>query len=190
MSFDIKQKAKGLFKRLKKGDIIFVHEKGILNFIGKILQRYRWHHAMLYIGDGKVLQAIPIKGCVISPLKLDDRYHGVKVLRYRGISETQRKQLIKSAISTFFRKKFSLLHAFKTLFVRELGLGSLLLLLSGFKLGNYKCNTDTLTCSNLVSMSYYKTGLLLYDSVLPEYVIPKDYEQALGLVTVAQVEQA
>ncbi len=189
MGFTIAQKAKGLFKRLKKGDIIFVHEKGIHNFLGKIVQLNRWHHVMLYIGDGKVLEAVPVKGCIITPLKLDNRYHGVKIMRFNGILGVQRKQLINSAITTFLHKKFSGLQAFRTFFMRKFGLVSLLLLPTRFKRGSYVCNPDLVTCSNLIAMSYYKIGVRISDTVLPEYVMPKDYEHALGLETVAEVEE-
>ncbi len=187
MSLMIEQKAKGLSKDLRKGDMIFVNEKGLPNFLGRLIQGYKWHHVMLYLGSGKVLQAIPVKGCVISTLKLDGRYKGVKVLRYRGISPAQREKIVKNAVSTFLNKKFSWLQILKVFLLRELGLGTLLR--KRFMTGkNYKCNPDSVMCSNLVTMSYFMAGLLIFEAYQPEYVIPKDYENASRLETVAKIE--
>ena len=189
MNSVIEQKANGLLKSLREGDMIFVNEKGLPNFLGRLLQRYEWHHVLLYLGDGKVLEAIPIKGCRVSSLKLDSRYNGLKILRYKGISPAQRRKLVANAVRTFLNKKFSWLQILKTLLAREFWLGRLLRLrFASWK--NYKCNPNAVMCSNLITMSYYMAGLLIFDAYPPEYVMPKDYENASRLETIVKIGQA
>ncbi|MBI2580543.1 hypothetical protein HYV85_01915 [Candidatus Woesearchaeota archaeon] len=178
-------------KKLAAGDVILICEKGLKHAMDRFFQRTKkWHHVMLYIGKGKVLEVTPLKGCRISMLSLSrKRYKAVKVLRAAKLRFQAKKQLVQEAVKTFLGKRASVKAFLKLMLVRALPLVSeLVSWLSLSKLSQrykrYKCNTKDIVCSTLVSIAYYLHGKSVKMKIKPEYVLPKDFEAAEGFEVV------
>ena len=174
--------AKRLIKSLHQGDILLVSESGLLHAINRTLQRSRWHHVMLYVGNSQTLEATPRNGAHICDLLHDlveKPYMAIRILRNKKLAAKQRKQVVQTALKLFKGKKFSWLQYGKIVFGRTLhwrkeGNKSLVC-----KPG-HKCNTGSVACSNMVAMAYYEAGFPISEKYMPEYVVPKDYEEAEG----------
>lgn len=167
-----------LIKKLAVGDIVAVCERGLTHFLNRIAQRTRrWHHVMLYIGSGKVLEAIPMRGCVISNLNLTrKRYHSFKVLRNNLLHVCKKKRIVANAIKLFLGKKFSHLQVIKIFLFRMFIFKNKRNVLPKGQTMAYQCNTDQVVCSNLIAISYYLEGQLISPLYKPEFVVPKDYD--------------
>ena len=164
-----------IIKKLKEGDIILISEKGLKHSLNRALGRSRWHHIMLYIGQGRVLEATPRKGCHISKLDLTKEcYLGFKALRHAKINDLSRRKIAATAVRIFLGRKFDWWQLIKVFFRRQLVF-----------MGNngracrpgYKCNFGSVICSNLVAMSYHLEGCSIGDKWAPEYVMPRDYDK-------------
>ncbi len=165
-----------LAKKLVEGDILLVSERGLKHAINRALGRSRWHHVMLYVGRGRVIEATPKKGCHISKLDLSkDCYIGYKALRNRRLTMAQRRKLVRTAISSFYGKKFSWM---------QLGMAGLRAVFGcagngrmQIARGSHDCNTERIICSNMIAIAYYKLGHPISRKYLPEYVMPRDYDR-------------
>ena len=162
-----------LIEKLEEGDIILVSEKGLKHSLNRAFGRSRWHHIMLYIGQGKVLEVTPRKGCHISKLDLTKEcYLGFKALRHAKINDLSRRKIAATAVRIFLGRKFDWRQLIKVFFRRQLVF-----------IGNngrarkpgYKCNFGSVICSNLVTMAYHIRGHSISDKWAPEYVMPRDY---------------
>ena len=171
----ITEDGRKLAGKLLPADVLLVSEKGLKHFINRTLGRSRWHHIMLYIGKGRVLEVTPKKGCHISKLDLTrDCYLGYKALRHRGLSGKARKEMAAKAVRLFLGKKFGWRQLVKVFIRRLLGLKG-----NGGKAcrPGYRCDTNRITCSNLVAMNYHMAGCTISDRWAPEYVMPRDYDK-------------
>ncbi len=180
--------AHNLIKKLQEADIILVSEKGLLHDINRMLQRSKWHHVMLYIGNGRTIEATPKKGAHICDLMYDlteKEYFAYKVLRNKKLTKVQRKKVVDMALKFFLGKKFSWgqyarIVLGRTLHWRKEGNRSLVC-----KPG-HRCSMESVACSNMVAMAYYEAGLPVTERYMPEYVVPKDYETSKALSKVAE----
>ena len=182
--------AESLIRKLKDGDIVLVSEKGLLHDINRVLQRSKWHHVMLYIGNGRTIEVTPKKGAHICDLMYDlteKQYFAYKILRNKKLTHGQIKNVISTALKLFLGKKFSWMQYAKIIVGRTLhwkkeGDKSLIC-----KPGR-KCSTDSVACSNMVAMAYYEAGFPISERYMPEYVVPKDYEASNSFSTVFRGE--
>ena len=180
--------AQSLIKRLQEADVILVSEKGLLHDINRMLQRSKWHHVMLYIGNGRTIEATPKKGAHICDLMYDlteKDYFAYKILRNKKLTNAQRKKIVNTALKLFLGKRFSWLQYAKivigrTLHWRNKDNKSLVC-----KPG-HRCSMESVACSNMVAMAYYEAGFPISDRYMPEYVVPKDYETSKALSVVSE----
>ncbi|MBI2581478.1 hypothetical protein HYV85_06790 [Candidatus Woesearchaeota archaeon] len=180
--------AHNIIKRLREADVILVSEKGLLHDINRMLQRSKWHHVMLYIGNGRTIEATPKKGAHICDLMYDlteKEYFAYKVLRNKRLTKAQRKKVVGMALKFFLGKKFSWgqyarIVLGRTLHWRKEGNRSLVC-----KPG-HRCSMESVACSNMVAMAYYEAGLPVTERYMPEYVVPKDYETSKALAVVSE----
>ena len=165
-----------LIKKLKEADVLLVSEKGLKHSLNRALGRSRWHHVMLYIGQGRVLEATPRKGCHISKLDLTkERYFRYRALRHGKVNDLSRRKIVATAVRIFLGRKFDWRHLIKVFLRRQL-----------IFIGNngrarrpgYKCSISSIICSNIVAMTYHITGHSISDKWAPEYVMPRDYDRA------------
>lgn len=175
-----------LARKLKKGDIILVSERGLMHLGNKLLQRSRWNHIMLYIGRGFTFEVTPRNGAHICDFIHDlteKRYAELKVLRKRIFTNSARKKVIRMALKLFKKEKFSPWQYLKIVLGRTLNWGN-----QGSKshvcLPNHTCGMGSVVCSNMVALAYYEAGFPISEKYMPEYVVPKDYENAKGFKTV------
>ncbi|MBI2143058.1 hypothetical protein HYU20_01825 [Candidatus Woesearchaeota archaeon] len=174
-----------LIKKLKEADILLVSEKGFKHAINRAFGRSRWHHVMLYVGKGKVIEATPKKGCHISKLDLNKEcYKAYKALRHRKITGKERKEMAAYAVRMFLGRRFNWKHLPRVFLRRSVWL-----------LGNngqackpgYKCDNNALICSNIVAVAYHISGRRISRKWAPEYVMPRDYDKAEGFKTIFDV---
>ena len=180
--------AHNLIKGLCEADVILVSEKGLLHSINRMLQRSRWHHVMLYIGQGRTIEATPKKGSHICDLMYDlteKEYFAYKILRNKRLTKTQRKKIVNEALKLFLGKKFSWSQYARIVIGRTLhwkkGDNKSLVCKPG-----HRCNTGSVACSNMVAMAYYEAGFPISNRHMPEYFVPKDYETSTTLSVVSQ----
>ncbi len=186
--------ARSIIKRLQEADIILVSEKGLLHDINRILQRSRWHHVMLYIGNGRTIEATPKKGAHICDLMYDlteKEYFAYKVLRNKRLTSAQRKKVVNMALKFFLGKKFSWGQYARIVFGRTLHWRNRDNKSLVCKPG-HRCSMESVACSNMVAMAYYEASLPVTESYKPEYVVPKDYEmsKALSVVSEGRIKEA
>ncbi len=171
--------AQRIIKRLKEADVLLISEKGLLHSLNRMLQRSKWHHVMLYIGNGMTLEVTPKKGAHICDLMYDlteKQYIAYKILRNNEFSSRQRKRITGMAINLFLGKKFSWSQYAKIIIGRLMELWK--------EEGNksiackpgHRPNVKNVACSNMVAMAYYEAGFPVSEKYMPEYVVPKDYE--------------
>ena len=179
--------AKRLIRKLKEGDVVLVSERGLQHSINRLLQRSQWHHVMLYVGKGYTIEATPRNGahtCDLFHDLTEKPYTALKVLRNRKLTAKQRKEIAETALKMFSGKRFSWLQYAKIIIGRTLELwgkeGSKSLICKP----GHECNTGSVACSNMVAMAYYEAGFQISEKYMPEYVVPKDYEDAKGFYVV------
>lgn len=181
-------KTNGSAIRLEEGDVICINERGLRNSLMRTVQGYKWHHMMLYLGNGKVLEAIPLKGCIILKLNIDKRYNGVKILRAARVPIKKRKLVALKAVEYFCGRKFSFIQLMKAFLTRKLRFQLFL----GQKPNNWKetlLSPDKAMCSNIISMSYATIGLFVRRDHLPELIIPEDFENSSSFKVIAKLER-
>ncbi|MBI2581479.1 hypothetical protein HYV85_06795 [Candidatus Woesearchaeota archaeon] len=163
-----------LVKKLIEGDILVVSEKGLKHAVNRFFGRSRWHHVMLYIGKGKVLEVTPRKGCHVSKLDLTrESYKAYKAVRCKKLAAATRRKIAAAAVKLFRGKNFDWQQLVKVSFRR-------ILKWKGNR-GNiqketYKCDLDSLICSNLVAITYHMAGHAISSKWAPEYIMPRDYD--------------
>lgn len=173
-----------LIKKLHPADILLVSKKGLTPSINRALGGSKWHHVMLYLGKGVVLEVTATKGCHISKLDLNEDSHlDYKALRHKKISGAEKRKIVATAAKLFLGQKFSWLQLAK-IFLRRL------LELKANK-GNaskpgYKCSFNRLICSNIVAITYHMAGCSISDRWAPDYVMPRDYAKLEGFETVLE----
>ena len=175
--------AKRLIRTLKEGDVVLVSERGLWHSMNRLLQRSRWHHIMLYVGKGYTIEVTPRNGahtCDLFHDLTEKPYRALKVLRNRKLTAKQRKKIAETALRMFSGKRFSWLQYAKIIIGRTLELwreeGSKSLVCRP----GHKCSMGSVACSNMVAMAYYEAGFPISEKYMPEYVVPKDYEEAEG----------
>src|SRR3989338_3116225 len=179
-------KARALIRRLKEADIVLVREKGLKHAINRILQRSRWHHVMIYIGKGHTMEVTPRNGSHMCDLFHDlteKQYLAIKVLRDKSLTLLQRKGIARTAVRCFNGRKFSWMQYARIVVGRTLS----------WKRNPTESRTQgqarryragSVACSNMVAMAYYEAGHSIIAEHMPEFVVPKDYEEAKGLKTI------
>lgn len=170
---------------MQTADIAVLCERGLKHAIDrKILQHTkRWHHVLLYLGNGKALEVTPWRGCHISELNLSrKRCLQFKIIRNEKIAVAIKKKLVQNAVKLFLGKKFSDVQAWRILLFRYLRLRKKEAMLNIA----HKIESQKVTCSNMPAMSYYTIGVLLNETYKPEYLMPKDYETVAGFRTIME----
>ena len=108
-----------LLSLLEPGDVILVRERGLKHEIDRIFQRSWWNHVLLYIGNEKVLDASPLKGCHTFKIELGrEKYEACKALRPK-LPKGERTNIAETALKEFIGKRFSWLQVAKILFFRN-----------------------------------------------------------------------
>ena len=178
------EETRKISKLMQVADIAVLCERGLKHTLDRWVQRTkRWHHVLLYLGNGKALEVTPRKGCYISELNLSrKRCLQFKILRNYKIPATARKRVADTAIKLFIGKKFSGSQIQRILLFRKLGLRRKEATLTGA----HKLKINWVICSNVPAMSYYTIGVLLNGTYRPEYLMPKDYENVPGFRTVTE----
>ncbi len=90
----------------KKGDIILAHNYGIFGWFIRCFTNSYWNHAVLYLGNGKVIES-STWGVKVRPYK---DYRGRvdhKFIRVKGLSDYKRKKICDHAL-TFEGKSYNL----------------------------------------------------------------------------------
>ncbi|MBI2143059.1 hypothetical protein HYU20_01830 [Candidatus Woesearchaeota archaeon] len=181
--------ARKLIRKLKEADVVLVSERGLKHSINRLLQRSKWHHVMLYVGKGYTIEVNPRNGahtCDLFHDLTEKPYIALKVLRNRKLTAKQRKKITETALRMFSGKRFSWMQFAKIIIGRTLELwreeGSKSMVCKP----GHKCSTGSVACSNMVAMAYYEAGFPISEKYMPEYVVPKDYEEAKGFKVVAE----
>ena len=182
------KEARKLVKKLKVGDIVLISEKGLKHMLNKLLQRSKWNHVMLYMGKGQTMEVTPRNGAHICDLMHDlteKPYAAWKALRFKKLTDSQRKSITKTALKLFKGKKFAPVQYAKIILGRSLhwkmnGNRSMVCK------PNHTCNIESVVCSNMVAIAYYEAGYPIIARYMPEYVIPKDYESSTELSKVTE----
>lgn len=165
----------GIIKKLLPADILLVSEKGLKHSINRMLGRSKWHHIMLYIGKGKVVEVTPRKGCHISKLDLTrDCYIEYRALRHKKISGTEKKRIVATAVKLFLGQKFSWRQLTKVFFRRLVELKGNR---SNSSKPDYRKKANCLICSNLAAMTYRAAGRSISERWAHDYVMPRDYDK-------------
>ena len=177
-----------LIMKLEPGDILLVSEKGVKHTLNRTLGRSRWHHVMLYTGNGNVLEVTPKKGCHISELNLDKKsFIGYKALRNNNLTPEQKKRLVSDAIRTFHGRAFSWRQLAKATLRRVVDWKS-----NGFRKlkpdPNRNHDAEKIICSNTVAMIYHRAGQLISERHKPEHIMPRDYDKAKGFEVVFDIK--
>lgn len=164
----------GIIKKLLPADILLASEKGLKHSINRALGRSRWHHVMLYLGKGRVIEVTPRKGCHISKLDLTKNcYLEYRALRHKKISDAEKKKIAAAAVNLFLGRKFNWWQLAKV-FLRRL------LELKGNRNNtstpDYRNGVNCLICSNLVAITYHLAGRAISSKWAPEYIMPRDYD--------------
>lgn len=189
MVMDANKLRKALASKLEVGDVLVLCERGIINSIHRLIQRTKkWHHVLLYVGNGKTLEVTPMKGCHISEFNVTSRRcKKFAVLRSKKLTQSQKKGLVKKAIRVFNGKKFSQLQPLKMLIFRHL-FNFKISLNPSLLTRSYQCNAHNITCSTAVSIVYYFHRQLVSAVYKPEYVMPRDYDSPKDFYTVMEVD--
>ncbi len=179
---------KKLVSKLEVGDVLVLSERGVIHSLHRLIQRTRkWHHLLLYLGNGKTLEVTPRKGGHISELNITQvRCKKFAVLRSKNLTHSQKKELVQKAIRMFNGKKFSQLQYLKMLFFR--GLFPKIRINPCLLTTGYACRSPVITCSTAVSIIYYAYGQLVSPLYKPEYIMPRDYEEAKDFYCVMEID--
>ncbi len=174
-------------RKLEPGDILLVSEKGIKHTLNRMLGRSKWHHVMLFIGQGKVLEVTPKKGCHISSLDLDKKsFIGYKAIRNKALSASEKENLVAKAIKTYHGKNFSWLQLMRASLRRVIDLKS-----NGVRKlkpdPSINHNSERMICSNTIAMVYHRAGHLISERHKPEHIMPRDYDKAKGFEVVFDI---
>ncbi|MBI2141705.1 hypothetical protein HYU16_04765 [Candidatus Woesearchaeota archaeon] len=163
-----------LVKKLVEGDILVVSERGLKHAVNRFFGRSKWHHVMLYIGKGKVLEVTPRKGCHISKLDLArGSYKAYKAVRCRKLAAETRRKIAAAAVKLFLGKKFDWKQLVKVFSRRLLDWKGNKSRVEKHGYGN---DIKGLICSNLVAITYHMTGHAIGSKWAPEYIMPRDYD--------------
>ncbi len=151
--------------KLEKGDVILVSEKGLLHLPNKLLGWNRFHHTMLYVGDGKVLESTPKKGSHLQKFDIGNgSYESVKVVRRKGLSSKERGRVADIAVRLFNGKKFDWLFIVKVPLRAFIG-------------GKHNAGCKRLACSGIIAAAFAASGHPVTKYGL-DYVAPGDYEKS------------
>jgi len=98
---------------LEIGDIIGYKPKATASWLSALIKlggKQRYSHVMMYIGDGKVIEA-GIKGVKISPLWVNpEDYENVTVIRKKGGLSAQEKEMLLNVAHSFIGKPYDAWH--------------------------------------------------------------------------------
>ena len=169
---------------MQTADIAVLCERGLKHTLDRWVQRTeRWHHVLLYLGNGKALEVTPRKGCHVSDLNLSrERCIQFKIIRTDKISAAAKKMLTENAIRLFLGRKFSTQQVWRIVLFRYLRLREK----EAIIYRTHKIESKEVLCSNMPAMGYYTIGVLLNETYNPEYLTPKDYENVPGFRTVLE----
>ena len=184
MTGKMDEESRKISKLMQTGDVAVLCERGLKHTLDRWVQRTkRWHHVLLYLGNGKALEVTPRKGCHISELNLSrKRCMQFKIMRNDKISAATKKKLTENAARLFLGKKFASRQIWRIILFRYLRLRKKEAMLNK----EHKIESRRVICSNMPAMSYYTIGVLLNEAYKPEYVMPKDYEDVPGFRTIME----
>ncbi|HLD97312.1 MAG TPA: YiiX/YebB-like N1pC/P60 family cysteine hydrolase [Candidatus Nanoarchaeia archaeon] len=168
-----------IFNQFEPGDVILTRERGLKHGIDRVFQRSWWNHVLLYVGDGKVLDASPLKGCTIFSLKpMREKYEAWRVVRPTNLTRQQRRAVAALAVQHFLGKPFSWLQVLGILLFRNFRLRKWQ---APFLPGNdFTPTLRNPICSNIPSLAYFAKGVVVNEYYPPAYIVPKDYIQPKG----------
>ena len=149
------------------GDFGIIKSKGIAARLIQVGTVSRWNHAFIYIGDGKIIEAMPSKGITTNEVT---KYEKIAWNQHQGLSKNQRMMIINKA---------------QGLIGKEYGFLDILVIalrILGFKFLTGKfleklTMRQGIICSELVAICYEEAGITLNK---PEYLItPGDLAEYL-----------
>jgi hypothetical protein len=150
------------------GDFGIIKSNGIAARLIQIGTVSRWNHAFIYIGDGKIIEAMPSKGITISDIS---KYKKIAWNQHQGLNDDQRMQIAKKA-----KDLIGTTYGFLDIFI--LGLRILGLKFLGGKFLEKLAMRQGIICSELVAICYQNAGVDLIEK--PEYLVtPGDLAEYL-----------
>jgi cell wall-associated NlpC family hydrolase len=128
----------------------------------------RWNHAFIYIGEGKIIEATPSKGLIISDVS---KYKNIAWNKHQELTDAQRQKIVDKARS-FLGTTYGFLDIL-VLALRILGLK----ILSGTFVEKLAVRQGII-CSELEAICYAEAGIQLVNK--PEYLVtPGDLAEYL-----------
>ena len=150
------------------GDFGVIKSTGIAARLIQIGTISRWNHAFIYIGDGLIAEATPLKGTIVS---LVTKYNKIAWNQHESLTSDQRYQIVEKAKS-LVGKTYGFLDIF-ILALRILGLKFI-----GGKILEKMSLRQCVICSELVAICYENAGYSLINK--PEYLVtPGDLAEYL-----------
>jgi cell wall-associated NlpC family hydrolase len=150
------------------GDFGIIKSNGIAARLIQIGTVSRWNHAFIYIGDGKIIEAMPSKGITISEIT---KYNKIAWNQHQDLTDKQRNVIVKKAESLV-----GTIYGFLDIFL--LGLRILGLKFLGGKFLEKLAMRQGIICSELVAICYDSAGVELVNK--PEYLVtPGDLAEYL-----------
>ena len=150
------------------GDFGIIKSTGIAARLIQIGTVSRWNHAFIYIGDGKIIEAMPSKGIAISDVS---KYSKIAWNQHEGLSEADRIKIVSKA-----KQLIGKTYGFLDIFI--LGLRILGLKFLGGKFLEKLAMRQGIICSELVAICYQNAGMDLINK--PEYLVtPGDLAEYL-----------
>lgn len=142
----------------RPGDFGVIKSTGIAARAIQIGTVSRWNHAFIYIGNGKIIEAIPSKGLIVSDASKYDR---IAWSQHTILTDAQREIIVEKAKS-LLGKPYGFLDIL-VLSLRILGLK----ILKG-KFVEKLAIRQGIICSELEAICYSAAGIQLVDK--PEYL--------------------
>ena len=139
------------------GDYGCVQTNGVIGFLIQLGTVTKYNHAFIYVGDGKIIEATPRKGVILSPVS---KYTNIAWNQHEEKTVAQRDGLVKEALK-HLGNKYSFLDYF-----------AIILRMARFNAPDWLItkldSSPDVICSQLVAAVYRSCGFTV-DGEMPEY---------------------
>ena len=145
------------------GDYGCVATSGFVGFLIQLGTMTKFNHSFIYVGDGKIVEATPLHGVILSPVS---KYEDIAWNKGEAKSDEQRQNLVKEAF-THLGRRYSFLD-YVAIILRMLRFQA-----PGWL--TYKLSmTTSEICSELVARVYRKCGFSIDGDKPDFYITPSD----------------
>lgn len=145
------------------GDYGCVQTNGLIGFLIQLGTVTKYNHAFIYIGDGKIIEATPKRGVIISPVT---NYKNIAWNQHEPKTDEQRKALVNEALKYAGRK-----YSFLSFLIDGL---EILHIRVPKRLKDRASSADHVDCSGMVTRVYRACGFTV-DSMLQAFAVkPSD----------------